>query len=152
MYIDPEIIECIHRFIDGLCGMPYHVEHLNEKGANAVDALSDDINILFSDMPFMKEKHYCESIINKKTHIIQGCKFGKRYINNHPLSFCVTELSKMIEANVIIKRCKTVVNTLFRNKITITTIAIENIIKRVKLAKISALLYNTKIKLIIILY
>lgn len=106
MYIDPEIIECIHRFIDGLCGMPYHVEHLNEKGANAVDALSDDIDILFSDMPFMKEKHYCESIINRKTHIIQGCKFGKRYINNHPLSFCVTELSKMIEANVIIKRCK----------------------------------------------
>ena len=104
MYIDPNIIECIHRFIDGLCGMPYRVDHHSER--NSIQTLYHDLNIIFSHVSLMKEKHYCESRINQNTHIIQECKVGKRYINNHPLSFCVTELSKMIEANVIVKRCK----------------------------------------------
>lgn len=104
MYIDPNIIECIHRFIDGLCGMPYRVDPHNE--TNSIQTLYHDLHIIFSRVSLMKEKHYCESRINQSTRIIQECKVGKRYINNHPLSFCVTELSKMIEANVIVKRCK----------------------------------------------
>lgn len=103
LHVDTNIITSIRRFVDGLSGMPYQTE---DNGESVISSLDDDLYIIFSHIPFMKEKVYCEVHVDSPTRIIKKCNFGKRYINISPLSFCVTELSKMIEANIKIKRCK----------------------------------------------
>ncbi len=69
-------------------------------------SLDNDLNTIFTHIPFMEEKIYCETNVDSSSGVIKKYKVGKRYINTSPLSFCVTELFKILEANIKIKRCK----------------------------------------------
>lgn len=101
LYVDLDIINSIKNFLNGLSGLPYP-----KAPGTFSDLLSHDLNNIFSKTPLMTEKLYCNVLANHESRLFDKYLIGKRYKNTCPLSFCITELSKILEANLHIKRCK----------------------------------------------
>lgn len=104
MTIDSQKIYRIRRFLIGLCGSAYPVENPKNKYCYR-EALSEDLEMIFSDTSPMETRLLCEAHMDCDSHITKVAS-RLRYKNVCPMSFCITELSKMIESGIQIRLCK----------------------------------------------
>lgn len=104
MAINPETISAINRFLTGLCGKKYPLDS-SQKDTSPTSTLSSDMETIFSFTPQMEVSVLCEAHIEHNSNITKVTS-ANRYRNTSPISFCVTELFKMIEAKVQIRLCK----------------------------------------------
>lgn len=102
MHIDDEIIQKIRHFLTAIS--------CQELDSKEIDhdinwSFSDDLEDIFTRTPHMKSRLLCEVHTNDK-YRITNINTGVRYKNTLPISFCVTELFKMLESDIQVRICK----------------------------------------------
>ena len=102
MRIDIITIQEIRHFLTAISHQELdssEIEHTYDRN------FSDDLEDIFARTPHMKSRLLCEVHTNSK-YKITNVFTGVRYKNTLPISFCVTELFKMLERNIPIRICK----------------------------------------------
>lgn len=104
MTINTKKIATLKSFLSFLSGNPCNTLESTEESPR--EYLSRCLYEIFSSTPPLKSRLHCRFQVNNHTSLIEECRSGFLYNNQHPVSFCITELSKMLEAGIVIKQCK----------------------------------------------
>ncbi len=99
MQIDVLTIQQIHHFLTVMSCQKLNIEHGVDQN------FSNDLEAIFTRTPHMKSRLLCEVHANNKSQITKIVT-GVRYKNTSPISFCVTELFKMLESGIQVRICK----------------------------------------------
>lgn len=102
MRIDALTIRQIHHF---LTVISYQQLNPKETEHGFDHSFSDDLEKIFTRTPHMKSRLLCEVHTNDNSQITKIVT-GVRYKNTSPISFCVTELFKMLESGIQVRICK----------------------------------------------
>nr|WP_295299484.1 DUF6076 domain-containing protein [uncultured Blautia sp.] len=102
MQINPFTIQEIHHFLTAISCQKLEPKEINHDFDHS---FSRDLEDIFTRTPHMKSRLLCEVHTNDKSQITKVVT-GVRYKNTSPISFCVTELFKMLESGIQIRICK----------------------------------------------
>lgn len=102
MHIDAHTIQQIRHFLTAISRQKLDPQEI-EYGFD--HTFSSDLEEIFTHTPHMKSRLLCEVHADNKQQIT-NIVTGVRYKNTLPISFCITELFKMLESGTQVHICK----------------------------------------------